>query len=84
MNLLLKVYLVAGVAFFLSVYAIMLAVWFDASLNGVVNGAYVVSIYTDALGENDLVLVLLFAFLPVVTWVFTNTLRRVMRAEATA
>lgn len=82
MHPLLRAYLVAGIAFMLGVYAIMLAVWFDATLNGAVNGAYVVTINTDALGESDLVLALLFLFLPVAVWAFTRGIRRALTQQA--
>ena len=77
MHILLRVYLVVGVAFLLSVYVITLSLWFDAP-HGTLNGQYLVAIDTNALGENDIVSVLFFAFLPLVTWLFTSGLRRVL------
>ena len=82
MNLLVRIYIAAGFAFILSVYVIILSLWFDATLNGIFNGQYAVAVDTNALGENDVVLLLLFLFLPVVTWVFTRGLRRIIRQEA--
>ena len=82
MNILLRVYFVAGLAFLLSVYMITLALWFDATLNGVYNGQFVVAFYTNAFGEDFIELALLFLFLPAVTWLFTRGLRRVLRSEA--
>ena len=41
MNRILKIYLAAGMAFLLSVYVIMLSLWFEATLNGSVTGQYV-------------------------------------------
>jgi hypothetical protein len=81
MNRLLKVYLAAGMTFLLSVYVILLSLWFEAALNGSVTGQYIVAIDTNALGESYLELGLLFLFLPVATWVFTNGLRRLLRSE---
>jgi hypothetical protein len=81
MNLLLRIYIAAGITFILSVYIVTLAVWFDATLNGLYNGQYVVAVNTNALGENDLELALLFFFIPVVSWVFTRGLRGVIRKE---
>jgi hypothetical protein len=81
MNLILKVYLAAGMAFLLSVYVIMLSLWFEATLNGSVTGQYVAVIDTNAFGESYLELALLFIFLPVVTWVFTRGLRRLLTSE---
>jgi hypothetical protein len=82
MNILLKVYLAAGLAFILSVYIITLALWFDATLNGIYNGQYAVAVSTNSLGENDIELALFFLFLPAVTWLFTRGLRRVLKSEA--
>ena len=62
MHILLRVYLVAGLAFLLSVYVITLSLWFDATLNGTFNGQYLVAIDTNALGENDITLVLFSRF----------------------
>jgi hypothetical protein len=81
MNILLRVYLVAGLAFILSIYIITLALWFDATLNGVVNGQFAATIDTNALGEDYIELGLLFLFLPAVTWLFTRGLRRILRSE---
>lgn len=81
MNVLMRAYLVAGFAFILGVYSVMLGVWFYATLNGAVNGQYVVTIYTDSLGESDVLLLLLFAFLPAMAWVFTKGIRQAMRQE---
>ncbi len=81
MNQLVRVYLGAGMAFLLSVYAIMLSLWFEATLNGSVNGQFVVAIDTNALGESYLELGLLFLFLPVAVWVFTRGLRGLLRSS---
>ncbi|MDA4113327.1 MAG: hypothetical protein OK474_04690 [Thaumarchaeota archaeon] len=81
MNRILKVYLAAGMAFLLSVYVIMLSLWFEAALNGAVTGQYVVAIDTNAFGESYVELTLLFIFLPVVTWVFTRGLRRLLTSD---
>ena len=82
MNLVFRIYLVSGLAFILGTYVILLSVWFVATLNGIYNGAYVVSIYTNALEENDVVLSLFFLFLPAMAWLFTRGLRRAIRSEA--
>jgi predicted branched-subunit amino acid permease len=82
MNIVLRVYLIAGLAFILSVYVISLSLWFDATLNGVVNGQYTVAIDTNALGEDFVALSLFFIFLPAATWMFTRGLRRIIRSEA--
>jgi hypothetical protein len=82
MNILLRVYLVAGLAFILSVYIITLSLWFEATLNGAVNGQYGVAIDTNALGESYVELALFFIFLPAVTWLFTRGLRRILKSEA--
>ena len=68
-------------AFILSIYIITLALWFDATLNGVVNGQFAATIDTNALGEDYIELGLLFLFLPAVTWLFTRGLRRILRSE---
>jgi hypothetical protein len=82
MNVFFRVYLVSGLAFILGTYVVLLSVWFVATLNGIYDGAYVVSVYTNALGENDVVLVLIFLFLPAMAWVFTRGLRSAIRSEA--
>jgi len=82
MNILIRVYMVAGLTFVLSVYVITLSLWFDATLNGIFNGQYLVAIDTNALGEDDVALILFFAFLPLVTWLFTRGLRKVLKSEA--
>jgi hypothetical protein len=81
MNRILKAYLAAGMAFLLGVYIIMLSLWFEAALSGSVTGQYVVAIDTNAFGESYAVLALLFVFLPVVAWVFTRGLRRLLTSE---
>ncbi len=81
MNRLLRAYLAAGVAFILSVYVILLSVWFEATLNGSVTGQFAAAIDTNAFGESYLELSLLFLFLPVVAWVFANGLRRLLTAD---
>ncbi|MDA4134759.1 MAG: hypothetical protein OK441_04245 [Thaumarchaeota archaeon] len=84
MNRLVRAYLAAGVAFNLSVYVILLSVWFEATLNGSVNGQFAVAIDTNAFGESYIELALLFLFLPVAAWVFTNGLRRLLRTDDVA
>jgi len=80
-NRLVRAYLAAGVAFLLSVYVILLSVWFEATLNGSVTGQFVVAIETNAFGESYIELGLLFLFLPVAAWVFTSGLRRLLRSD---
>ena len=81
MNRLLKIYLAAGTAFLLGAYVILLSLWFEAAISGSTTGQFVVAVDTNALSESYLVLALLFLFLPVATWVFTNGLRRLLRPE---
>ena len=81
MNRLLRAYLAAGVAFILSVYVILLSVWFEATLNGSVTGQFAAAIDTNAFGESYLELRLRFLFLPVVAWGFANGLRRLLTAD---
>ena len=82
MNVFFRIYLVSGLAFMLGTYVVLLSIWFVATLNGIYNGAYFVSVYTNALGENDVVLLLIFLFLPAIAWVFTRGLRMAIRTEA--
>ncbi len=82
MNVFFRIYLVSGLAFILGAYVLILSVWFVATLNGIYNGAYVVSVYTNALAENDVVLLLFFLFLPAMAWTFTRGLRKAFKSEA--
>ena len=81
MNVLLRLYLAVGLAFVLGAYFVTLFIWFNATLNGLFNGQYVAAVNTNALGENDLIVLLLFVFLPAAAWTFTRGLRRVLRPE---
>jgi len=82
MNVFGEVYSVAGIAFVLGASVVPLGTWFEATLNGGVEGQCTATIYTNSLGEYKLVLFLMLAFMPVVSWVFTNGIRRVLRREA--